>query len=82
MDDTKAPKAKKKTANPLVAAAQAIGSAAGSVASTLGVHEEATPPAPPVKAPAKAVGKLPKKDKSRLPRRQKKALRRKEQMAK
>jgi len=52
----------------IVAAAKAIGSVAGSVAHSIGVHGE--PPAPP-----RPSGKLPPKHKSRLPRRLKKTMR-------
>jgi hypothetical protein len=58
----------KGTKDVLIAAAKAIGSAAGTVASVAGVHGETTAAAAP-----KASGKLPKKNKSRLPRRVKKA---------
>jgi cyclic lactone autoinducer peptide len=57
----------KSTDGVLVTAAKAIGKAAGTVASSVGVHE----PAVPTKKKAK-VGKLPPKNKSRLPRKQKK----------
>jgi len=80
MDDNKTAKtAAKKSKNPLVVAAEVIGSAAGTVASTLGVHphDEPTP-----KAAAPTPGKLLKKNKSRLPRRQKKALKRQQSAAK
>jgi hypothetical protein len=66
---TQTPKKKK---GLLIAAVKAIGTAAGLVASALGVHDEATPPASA--APARK-GKLAPKHKSRLPRRVKKALR-------
>jgi len=53
----------------LVAAAEAVGAAAGKVAAMVGVTAERpnTPPTP-------KIGKLKPKNKSRLPRRQKKAL--------
>lgn len=53
----------------LVAAAEAVGAAAGKVATLVGVTAERpnTPPTP-------KIGKLKPKNKSRLPRRQKKAL--------
>ena len=66
---TKKPKVdKKEAAEPiLVSAAEAIGSAAGKIASLLG----ATPAAEPKKSMKKP--KLAKRDKHRLPRREKKA---------
>ncbi len=57
------------TDNILITAAKSVGTAAGKMASVLGVTPE-TPPAKSAKVP-----KLKKKNKSRLPRRQKKALR-------
>ncbi len=61
---------KKPDDNLLVTAAKAIGSAAGTVAASVGIHEA---PASIVTAkPARA--KLAPKNKSRMPRRQKKAL--------
>jgi hypothetical protein len=56
----------KGTKDVLIAAAKAIGTAAGTVASVAGVHGETA-------AAARAPGRLPKKNKSRLPRRVKKA---------
>jgi hypothetical protein len=55
--------------NAIVTAARAIGSAAGSVAAVVGIHEQALRPtaAPPAKN-----GRFPKKNKARLPRLQKK----------
>lgn len=57
------------TDNILITAAKSVGTAAGKMASVLGVTPE-TPLAKSTKVP-----KLPKKNKSRLPRRQKKVLR-------
>jgi hypothetical protein len=75
----KAPKKpNKKSEGALVTAAKVIGTAAATVASTLGVHEATPPRTPPAKP---AFGKLLKKNKTRLPRREKKALRRREQAA-
>jgi hypothetical protein len=51
----------------IVAAAKAIGSAAGTVAHSIGIRDE------PVR-PLRPAGKLPPKHKSRLPRRLKKAM--------
>jgi hypothetical protein len=52
----------------LVDAAKAIGTAAGKIASLLGVKPEPKPARKP------AAGKLPKKNKDRLPRKEKKTL--------
>lgn len=62
---------KKQDDNVLVAAAKAIGAAAGTVASAVGVHEE---PVHKQAAAAPARGKLAPSHKTRMPRRRKKAL--------
>jgi hypothetical protein len=69
----------KKKKGLLVAAVEAIGTAAGAVASTLGVHETSAPPVNA--APEPRNGKLPPKHKARLPRRLKKAMRAQERRA-
>jgi hypothetical protein len=56
----------------LVAAARAVGSAAGKIAHLAGVKGEAALASTPASKTQK-VGKLHKKDRHRLPRRQKKA---------
>lgn len=65
----KKPNTEETEKSPLVAAAEAMGSAAGKVAAIMGAKAE------PVHAPTQKKAKLQSKNKQRLPRKQKKAQR-------